>query len=226
MVLARVVSLNICHRRRNGTIATALEHIWYSPVCLLWTCNVFLHKPEHHLLTNPMDTQPTMQSIYVIELKWWLLSVKWSTEKRCFLCNLADRTFSVCLGAESPPVPLPCSVPQGSIPGPLLFSLYLLSLRFHLQETWYSISFHCSVDDCQIYVSLSKKGAFSLRQLLSCPEEVKNWMALNFNEKKTELMVFGPSGPSTCHPADFGLLAPYLKPAVSNLVSTVFVINL
>lgn len=82
----------------------------------------------------------------------------------------------------------------------------------------HGISFHCYADDSQIYVPLSKKDAFSLRPLLSCLEEIKAWMALNFlnfNEKKTEVMVFGPS--RTSHPADLGPLAQYLKPTVSNL---------
>ena len=55
-------------------------------------------------------------------------------------------------------------------------------------------SFHCYPDNSQIYVPLKKKDAFCLKPLLLC---LKAWMSLNFlkfHEKKTEVMVFGPSG--------------------------------
>lgn len=117
-----------------------------------------------------------------------------------FISYLADRSMSVSLGnSESSSVPLPYGVPQGSILGPLLFSLYLLPLGSILRK--HGISFHFYADDSQIYVPLKKKNAFSLTPLLACLEDIKDWMALNFlnfNEKKTEVMVFGPSG--LCEP--------------------------
>ncbi len=65
---------------------------------------------------------------------------------------------------------------------------------------------------------LKKKDAFSIKPLLLCLDDIKAWMALNFlnfNENKTEVMVFGPNGsPSS---VDLGPLALYMKPTVSNL---------
>ncbi|XP_051939816.1 uncharacterized protein LOC127612987 [Hippocampus zosterae] len=136
-----------------------------------------------------------------------------------FRSYLADRTFCVSLGcSETRTAALSCGVPQGSILGPLLFSLYLLPLGSILRK--HGIPFHCYADDCQIYVPLSKKDTFSLRPLLSCLGEIKTWMAQNFlkfNEKKTEVILFGPSGPCTFHPVVLGPLSPYLKLTVSNL---------
>lgn len=67
---------------------------------------------------------------------------------------------------------------------------------------------------------LKTNNAFSLTPLLACPEDIKAWIALNFlhfNEKKTEVMVFGRSGPCEHPPFDLVPLADFLKPTVSNL---------
>ena len=89
---------------------------------------------------------------------------------------MTDRTFSVSLGySVSSSAPLSCGVPQASVLGPL------------------GISFHCYVDDSQIYVPLKKKDEHSARWLLTCLDDIKAWMALsflNFNDEKTEVMVF------------------------------------
>ena len=106
---------------------------------------------------------------------------------------MTDRTFCVSLGdSVSSSTPLSCGVPQGSVLGPLLFSLYLLPLGSMLRK--HGISFHCYADDSQIYVPLKKKDEHSARRLLTCLDDIKAWMALNFlnfNNKKTEVMVFG-----------------------------------
>ena len=136
-----------------------------------------------------------------------------------FKSYFTGRSMSVSLGdSKSSSAPLPYGVPQGSILGPLLFSLYLLPLGSILRK--HGISFHLYADDSQIYVPLKKKNAFSLTPLLACLEDIKAWMALNFlnfNEKKTEVMVFGPSGLCEPPPVDLGPLAEFTKPTVLNL---------
>uniref|UniRef100_A0A3B3D322 Reverse transcriptase domain-containing protein n=1 Tax=Oryzias melastigma TaxID=30732 RepID=A0A3B3D322_ORYME len=135
-----------------------------------------------------------------------------------FRSYLADRTLSVSLsGFTSAAAPLSCGVPQGSILGPLLFSLYLLPLGSIIRK--HGISFHCYADDSQLYVPINKNGS-SITALLSCLHDIKNWMALSFlsfNDQKTEVMVFGPSG--SCDPSkmDLGVLTPHVKQSVLNL---------
>lgn len=140
-----------------------------------------------------------------------------STALQWFRSYLAERTFSVKLGEfVSSAASLQCGVPQGSVLGPLLFSLYLLPLGSIFRK--HGISFHCYADDSQIYFPLKKINGFSVDPLLRCLDEIRAWMALNFlhfNEQKTEVMVFGGASEATI--IDLGSLAQYVKPVITNL---------
>ncbi len=94
---------------------------------------------------------------------------------------------------SSSSVSITCGVPQGSILGPILFSLYLLPLRFIFES--HKVSYHIYADDTQLYFPL-KSGSDSVSSLLACLEDIKNWMENNFlqlNQNKTEVILFGPS---------------------------------
>ena len=85
-------------------------------------------------------------------------------------------------------------VPQGSLLGPLLFSLYTtpLSKIIRLQP---HIKFHFYADDTQLYIHLSHKSAsLALAKLNACLRDVQEWMSLSklkLNPEKTEFIVFG-----------------------------------
>lgn len=104
----------------------------------------------------------------------------------CFRSYLVGRNFCVSLGGySSSSAPLLSGVPQSSVLGPLLFSLYLVPLGSMLKK--HSISFHCYADGIQNYIPLTKHDLYSVRQLLMYLDDIKAWIAsnfLNFNKKK------------------------------------------
>lgn len=71
--------------------------------------------------------------------------------------------------------------------GPLLFSLYLLSLGSILRKQ--GVAFHCCAENSQIYIILG--DAFFIEPLLLYLDYIKATMAqnvLHFNVRKSEVM--------------------------------------
>ena len=106
---------------------------------------------------------------------------------------LTDREYLVALGEHrSEAIPLTCGVPQGSILGPLLFSLYMLPLGTIIRR--HNISYHTYADDTQIYISVTSNNYSDTKTLVDCINDINVWMSRNFlklNQDKTEVLIIG-----------------------------------
>ena len=90
-------------------------------------------------------------------------------------------------------VTLSYRVPQGSVLGPVLFTLYTTPLSVFI--TSFDINHHLYADNTQMYMSLSVSNAKeSLEKLQHCLMCVSAWMTgskLKLNPRKTEFLLIG-----------------------------------
>ena len=108
---------------------------------------------------------------------------------------LTERTQSVYInGITSAVQHLTCGVPQGSVLGPVLFTLYTTPLGQLIRS--HSIEYCLYADDTQIYLPFDETNKSArLLQLETCIGEIRNWMKANMlklNEEKTEFLVIRP----------------------------------
>ena len=93
-------------------------------------------------------------------------------------------------------VTLKCEVPQGSVLGPILFTLYISPLGDIYRN--HGIDYHKYADDQQVYLSFSPTTDGDkercLHNLQNCIHDVRLWMRTNLltlNGKKTEFIMVG-----------------------------------
>ena len=113
-----------------------------------------------------------------------------------FQSYLSHHSQTVCIkGTESHSMPLSCGVPQGSVGGPTLFSIYLIGLRQILLR--HGIRYHIYADDIQLMVSFKSNqidAQSAVHRLEACMNDIQAWIhshSLKQNFAKCEFLVFG-----------------------------------
>ena len=134
-------------------------------------------------VTELLDTLQHYFSVCGTALKW-------------FESYMSDRYFRVQASGEmSKWVSLRYGVPQGSVLGPLLFSIYTTPMKDILQR--HGVQYHKFADDLQIYVTydpaVPSEAERAQKQLHDCVDEISQWMIkmkLKLNQEKTEYLLF------------------------------------
>ncbi len=132
---------------------------------------------------------------------------------------LTDRSQVVVFsGGKSAVVQVECGVPQGSVLGPLLFTLYTADVLDLAALS--SINAHCYADDLQLYlhcpVALTDHAA---QRIIECTTVIDKWMASNrlkLNPGKTQFMWLG-----TRQQLDKIVMSPFVLPDGTSIHASV-----
>jgi len=133
---------------------------------------------DHQILLNRLSTSFGVRGLALS----WLQSY------------LSDRLQQIRIAASSSvPERCCCGVPQGSVLGPILFTLYTAPIGQLI--TGCEIMHQQYADDTQIYIALSASDPHtSIRKLEQCLAQLHHWFSVNglsLNADKSEAILFG-----------------------------------
>ena len=119
----------------------------------------------------------------------WKSSVRFSN-------YLEDQTQRVQVEiTTSDHVPLKCGEPQGSVLGPVIFTLYTAPIQRIIRK--HGVKHHKYADDIQLYVeydpAVPGTREEAIRRLEACIKEIHIWISirmLKLNDNKTEMVIF------------------------------------
>ena len=181
----------------QNDILVALE-AGYSTALLLLDLSAAFDTIDHNILIHRLQY-------------WFGIS---STALNLLSSFLSDRYQTViACNSNSQPVLLEYGVPQGSVLGPLLYSLYTTPLLSVISK-YPGIRSHFYADDTQIYLSFSPEVTTVFSLIESCIRDIFSWMVANklsVNPNKTEYLLFNPknlNNPNCSINIDSNIISP------------------
>ena len=217
-LVGRSVAVQVMHHIINNNLGNTFQSAYKSGHSTE-TALLYIKNDIHIALSKGMPTAlvlldlsavfDTIDHIGLLNcLSFWFgfsgTVLKW------FHSYISGRQQSVKVGSTlSDQVELKFGVPQGSVLGPVLFSLYTTPLS-KIISAYETKKFHFYADDTQLYIHLSPGStAAAFTQLQQCLCDVQSWMGSNklkLNPDKTQFILF--SSPSQhasldgCFPVD------------------------
>ena len=135
---------------------------------------------DHALLLNRLESRFRISGLALRWFKSYLTG--WSSR-----VNIA--------GELSDPWVADFGVPQGSVLGPILFSLYITPISDIINK--HGLQYICYADDIQLYSSFDPRSFENMNDTLNlislCISEINTWMSSNYlqlNNNKTEFIAF------------------------------------
>ena len=158
---------------------------------------MFMHDKQHVAIIS-LDSSAAFDTIdHLLLLN--RLEKKFNIKNRALgwiKSYLENRKFSVKVNdVESSVRKVRYGVPQGSLLGPLFYTLYTSEIEL-LIEKYHGISVQMYADDVQLYIAFTDdKKSFTEDSLITCLADIQNWMNESFiklNAEKTQFTIFSP----------------------------------
>ena len=209
-----------------NVLQSAYKQFYSTETALLKVHNAVALNMDKGKVTALLDLSAAFDTIdHNILIKrlsvWYGIS---GTALSWFSSYLTDRFQRVKIAnCFSAALPTSCGVPQGSIVGPLFFTLYTTPLSSVIQTHNLGPP-PLYADDTHIYLSLATPDTnCSLNQLRDCLQNIFNWMTdskLKLNANKTEFLIIGTQkqqGKFDCFFPSTPMLSQNFIPAISAL---------
>ncbi len=157
----QLIKLSLLNIRSLSTKALFVKH--FISLLVLLDLSAAFDTIDHNILLNRLENFVGISGSALAWFKSYL------SDRHQFVAVIEDVSYRS---------QVQYGVPQGSVLGPLLFTLYMLPLGDIIRK--HSVSFHCYADATQLYISSRPDETHQIEKLTECIVDIKNWMTSNF----------------------------------------------